>query len=49
MFLLRKDGRIVASLYLVVTDMIYDDGGFLLQNQAAYPSFGTSDSKLVLL
>ena len=49
MLLLRKDGGIVAPLYLVVTDMIYDDGGFLLQYQTAYPSFGTSDSKLVLL
>ena len=49
MLLLRKDGGIVASLYLVVTDVIYDDGGFLLQYQTAYPSFGTSDSKLVLL
>ena len=49
MLLLRKDGGIVASLYLVVTDMIYDDGGFLLQYQTTYPSFGTSDSKLVLL
>ena len=38
MLLLRKDGGIVASLYLVVTDMIYDDGGFLLQYQAAYPA-----------
>ena len=49
MLLLRKDGGIVASLYLVVTDVIYDDGGFLLQYQTAYPSFGTSDSKLFLL
>lgn len=49
MLLLRKDGGIVASLYLVVTDVIYDDGGFLLQYQTANPSFGTSDSKLVLL
>ncbi|MGN8798970.1 hypothetical protein ACTNCZ_14885 [Segatella copri] len=49
MFLFRKDGGIVAPLYLVVTDMIYDDGGFLLQYQTAYPIFGTSDSKLVLL
>lgn len=49
MLLLRKDGGIVASLYLVVTDVIYDNGGFLLQYQTANPSFGTSDSKLVLL
>lgn len=49
MFLLRKDGGIIAPLYLVVTDVIYDDGGFLLQYQTANPSFGTSDSKLVLL
>lgn len=49
MLLLRKDGGIVASFYLVVADVIYDDGGFLLQNQTTYPSFGTSDSKLVLL
>ena len=38
MFLFRKDGRIIASLPLVVTDVIYDDGGFLLQYQAAYPA-----------
>nr|WP_302231310.1 hypothetical protein [uncultured Prevotella sp.] len=49
MFLFRKDGGIVAALYLVVADVINDDGGFLLQYQAAYPNFGTSDSKLVLL
>lgn len=49
MLLFRKDGGIVASFYLVVADVIYDDGGFLLQYQAAYPNFGTSDSKLVLL
>ena len=49
MLLFRKDGGIVAALYLVITDVIYDDGGFLLLNQTTYPSFGTSDSKLVLL
>ena len=38
MLLLRKNGGIVAPLYLVVTDMIYDDGGFLLQYQTAYPA-----------
>ena len=38
MLLFRKDGGIVASFYLVVTDMIYDDGGFLLQYQTAYPA-----------
>ena len=38
MFLFRKDGGIVASLYLGVTDMIYDDGGFLLQYQTTYPA-----------
>lgn len=49
MFLFCKDGGIVASFNLVVADVIYDDGGFLFLYQAAYPNFGTSDSKLVLL
>ena len=49
MLLFRKDGEIVASFYLVVADVNYDDSGFLLQYQTAYPSFGTFDSKLVLL
>ena len=49
MLLFRKDGGIVTAFYLVVADVIYDDGGFLLQYKATYPNFGTSDSKLVLL
>ena len=36
--LLRKDGGIVAAFYLVVADLIYDDGSFLLQYQTTYPA-----------
>ena len=38
MFLLCKVWPNRSFLYLVVTDVIYDDGGFLLQYQAAYPA-----------